>query len=59
MSKPSQEAGSRRSRKVWILVLLLSLLLPACGPAMAESGHRLLYQGHGSFRIVLMMIRRL
>ena len=33
-------------------MLLLSLLLPACGSAMAESGHRLLYQGHGSFRIV-------
>ena len=33
-------------------MLLLSLLLPACGPAVAESGHRLLYQGHGSFRIV-------
>ena len=34
MSKPSQEAGSRRSRKVWILVLLLSLLLLLLGAAI-------------------------
>ena len=33
-------------------MLLLSLFLPGCGPAAAEGGHRLLYQGHGSFRIV-------
>ena len=36
-------------------ILILSLLLTGCGGAMAEStanGHRLLYQGHGSLRIV-------
>ena len=35
--------------------LLLSMLLLSCSPAMAESissRHRLLYQGHGSLRIV-------
>ena len=36
-------------------ILSLTLLLLGCGSAMAESaasGHRLLYQGHGSLRIV-------
>ena len=35
-------------------ILSLSLLLLGCGTAMAEGapGHRLLYQGHGSLRIV-------
>ena len=36
-------------------ILSLSLLLLGCGSALAESaasGHRLLYQGHGSLRIV-------
>ena len=32
-------------------VLTLSLLL-GCVPAISEGSHRLLYQGHGSFRIV-------
>ena len=35
--------------------LLLSMLLLSCSPAVAEntsSGHKLLYQGHGSLRIV-------
>ena len=37
------------------IILFLSMLLPICGAARAESsssGHRLLYQGHGSLRIV-------
>ena len=33
-------------------ILSFSLLLLGCGPALAESGGRLLYQGHGSLRIV-------
>ena len=36
-------------------ILSLTLLLTGCGSAMAENahtGHRLLYQGHGSLRIV-------
>lgn len=33
-------------------ILSLSLLLLGCGAAAAEGGSRLLYQGHGSFRIV-------
>lgn len=30
MSKPAREAGSRKTRKLWVLVLLLSLLLLLC-----------------------------
>ena len=36
-------------------ILSLSMLLLGCGPVMSEnavSGHKLLYQGHGSLRIV-------
>ena len=33
-------------------ILSLSLLLLGCGTAMAEGGGKLLYQGHGSLRIV-------
>ena len=36
-------------------ILSISMLLLGCGAAMAEGaapGHRLLYQGHGSLRIV-------
>ena len=42
-------------KKVLCSGLLLSMLLLGCTSAMAEnsfSGHRLLYQGHGSLRIV-------
>ena len=33
---------------------ILSLILLGCVPAMAEgpAGHKLLYQGHGSLRVV-------
>lgn len=33
-------------------ILSLSMLLLGCGSALAESNHQLLYQGHGSLRIV-------
>ena len=33
-------------------ILSLSFLMLSAGPAAAEGGHRLLYQGHGSLRIV-------
>ena len=42
-------------KRTIIGILSLSLLLLGCGTASAESGtegHRLLYQGHGSLRIV-------
>ncbi len=42
-------------KKVLCGILSLSMLLTGCGSALAESaasGHKLLYQGHGSLRIV-------
>ena len=42
-------------KRVFGAVLFLALFLLSCGSALAESapsGHRLLYQGHGSLRIV-------
>ena len=42
-------------KKALCRILSLTMLLAGCNPAMAEGapgGHRLLYQGHGSLRIV-------
>lgn len=39
-------------KKTLCKILSLSILLAGCGSARAEGEHKLLYQGHGSFRIV-------
>ena len=42
-------------KRTFCVILSLALLLPGCCSALADSApaeHRLLYQGHGSFRIV-------
>ena len=53
--RPNDRKKEELSMKRLLSVLTLSMLLLGIGTAMAEtqpSGHKLLYQGHGSLRIV-------
>ena len=42
----------KKINRILAVVVLLSLILTGCGSAIAEDSPRLLYQGHGSLRII-------